>query len=157
MAAEPRVGVNVRRVRAEEWHELRDIRLRAPAHDPDAFAATAETEAAKDDARWREWADEDSSSERWATFVADDHIVGWGSSPGSPTRTSVSRPWWPMWVDPVARGRGVGTELLDTIERWLVDRGVRELRLSVTDVNAAARRLYVRRGYEPTGVTRPLR
>ena len=48
------------------------------------------------------------------------------------------------------RGRGVGTRLLDALERELDNDGVRDLVLGVLPGNAAAIRLYERRGYRPT-------
>jgi ribosomal protein S18 acetylase RimI-like enzyme len=63
-----------------------------------------------------------------------------------------------MWVDPRTRGRGAGRALLDAVVAWARDRDRgRPIRLSVTDGNDAARRLYERYGFADTGVTEPLR
>ena len=59
-----------------------------------------------------------------------------------------------MWTDPGSRGRGVGRALLDAAVAFAGDV---EIRLSVTETNAAARRLYERYGFAPTGHTEPLR
>jgi ribosomal protein S18 acetylase RimI-like enzyme len=53
-------------------------------------------------------------------------------------------------VLPEYRGRGVGTRLLDALEHELDNDGVRDLVLGVLPGNAAAIRLYERRGYRPT-------
>ena len=53
-------------------------------------------------------------------------------------------------VLPEYRGRGVGTRLLEALERELEADGVRDLVLGVLPGNAAAIRLYERRGYRPT-------
>jgi ribosomal protein S18 acetylase RimI-like enzyme len=53
-------------------------------------------------------------------------------------------------VLPEYRGRGVGTRLLEALERELDSDGVHDLVLGVLPGNAAAIRLYERRGYRPT-------
>jgi ribosomal protein S18 acetylase RimI-like enzyme len=53
-------------------------------------------------------------------------------------------------VLPDLRGAGIGTALLDGLERALADDGVTDLVLGVLPGNDAARRLYERRGYRPT-------
>ena len=49
-----------------------------------------------------------------------------------------------------ARGTGAGTALLDEVDRWADERGL-DLVLDVVEVNADARAMYERRGWEPTG------
>jgi ribosomal protein S18 acetylase RimI-like enzyme len=53
-------------------------------------------------------------------------------------------------VLPEHRGRGLGSELLDGLERALRDHGVTDLVLGVLPGNTGALRLYERRGYRPT-------
>lgn len=69
---------------------------------------------------------------------------------------------WGMWTDPVARGRGVGGQLLDSLVARCRDAELDgthhdELRLHVTEGNAGARELYVGRGFRSTGTSEPLR
>lgn len=49
-----------------------------------------------------------------------------------------------------ARGTGAGTALLDEVDHWADARGL-DLVLDVVDVNADARAMYERRGWERTG------
>ena len=58
-----------------------------------------------------------------------------------------------FWVDPAARGRGVGRALLDHLERRARARGAVAMTLEVADANEAAVRLYAAAGFEPTGRT----
>jgi ribosomal protein S18 acetylase RimI-like enzyme len=58
-----------------------------------------------------------------------------------------------MWVDPGYRRAGVGKKLIDAVIAWNRSRGVRELVLMVTDVNAEAIAFYERLGFAKTGVT----
>jgi ribosomal protein S18 acetylase RimI-like enzyme len=52
-------------------------------------------------------------------------------------------------VLPEARGRGVGTQLLDAVDAALDERGIGSLVVAVMADNAAAIRLYERRGLVP--------
>lgn len=56
-------------------------------------------------------------------------------------------------VTEAARGRGVGTALLEAIAREAADRGYTEVRLDVIDSNPRARALYERRGFHASGQT----
>lgn len=136
---------------------MRDIRLRALTVDPYAFGSSVQREQSKDDAWWKEWAEEDARSDDCATFVAEEDdrwigLVGCFREDDDPHAAKI----FAMWVEPDARRRGVARALLETAEQWLVERGVREIRLSVSNANDAARTLYARQGYTPTGDTRPL-
>ena len=52
-----------------------------------------------------------------------------------------------IFVHPDARGLGVGSALLDAIERHAAAQGLRQVRLDVIDSNPRARALYDRRGF----------
>ena len=52
-----------------------------------------------------------------------------------------------IFVEPTARGRGVGTLLLQAIAEEAAARGYAEVRLDVIDSNSRARALYERRGF----------
>lgn len=53
-----------------------------------------------------------------------------------------------IFVRPEARSLGVGSALLDAIERHAVKKGLKHVRLDVIDENPRARELYQRRGFE---------
>ena len=53
-------------------------------------------------------------------------------------------------VLPAYRGQGIGTRLLDELERELAAAGVRDVVIGVVPGNTAAIRLYQRRGFRPT-------
>lgn len=54
-----------------------------------------------------------------------------------------------VYIDPVARGRGVGRSLIHELESMSAERGLHTLRLTVRSDLAEAHRLYQRLGYVP--------
>lgn len=56
-----------------------------------------------------------------------------------------------VFVRREARGLGVGTALLDAVERHAAARGLARVRLDVIDTNPRARALYERRGFRARG------
>lgn len=62
-----------------------------------------------------------------------------------------------MWVDPRFRRRGVGDALVKHVVDWAAERDYDRVFLWVTDVNVAARRLYERNGFAPTGARQEVR
>lgn len=57
-----------------------------------------------------------------------------------------------IFVEPEARGRGVGTALLHAVERHAASMGLKSIRLDVIDTNSRARALYEREGFVPRSV-----
>ena len=150
--------MEVRRIRPEEWAELRAVRLRALEESPDSFGSTAEEAKQRDGEHWRAWADSAGSSADTAVFVAVDEgrFAGLCGSflHGDDRRVAHIVA---MWVSPETRGRGLGDQLLDAATRWSAGQGALEIVLDVTETNHAARRLYRRAGFTETGETAPLR
>ena len=60
---------------------------------------------------------------------------------------------WGMWVDPSARRRGLGRELVEAVAAWARDCGANRLRLAVTDCDSSrpAASLYRGLGFVETG------
>jgi ribosomal protein S18 acetylase RimI-like enzyme len=146
--------METRQVQAADWAALRQLRLRALADAPDAFASTLEAEVAFPDEVWRQRAEGGPAS---ANFIAGKGGVDVGlaavfAEPDAPGRMHLVS----MWVDPGYRRRGVAHALVDQAVRWAAERRAREVILWVADHNTAARRLYERIGFRPTGECQPL-
>lgn len=141
--------MEVRRLTGEDWRLLRDVRLAALADAPHAYGSTLALEQTFDEAEWRRRL----STALWVVAAHNVSFVGLIgavlSKPDTPMLMS-------MWVHPDHRGRGVGdaliTELLDLMaeNRWS------HVVLRVADGNDAARRLFLRHGFTPTGHREPL-
>jgi ribosomal protein S18 acetylase RimI-like enzyme len=140
--------LEIRRVREEEWAQLRELRLRALSADPGAFGSSAAEESAYSEKRWREMA-------RGQVFVAIDDSR-WVGMAGCFQEDDVM--WvWGIWLVPSRRGKGVGRRLLDEAMKCALDQGSPHVRLSVTENNTAAETLYRDYGFVETGRRKPLR
>jgi len=136
----------------DDWLVLREIRLQALADSPSSFGSTLAREQAFTDEPWRERA---RGSETTRLFLASKDGTALGiagvfdEGDGSVQLVSV-------WVTPAHRGRGVARALTTAALRFAAERGFSLVRLWVTDGNAAARALYERFGFTPTGRHQPL-
>jgi GNAT superfamily N-acetyltransferase len=127
------------------------VRLTALKEAPYAFGSTWENEKDKSELDWR-----DAVNSR-ARFVAelDGQVVGMAAvgEAGISRVASLTS----LWVDPRARGKGVGDSLVLAAIAWATDAGHNQLLLWVTDGNAYAERLYERHGFRRTGDTQQVR
>ena len=146
--------MEVRQARAADWEAVRDLRLRALADAPEAFASTLEAELAFPDEEWRRRAADGPASARFIAGEGDTEVglAAIFAEPGTPGRMHLVS----MWVDPRHRRRGVARALVDQAVGWAAERQAREVILWVVDQNTAARNLYERAGFRPTGERQPL-
>lgn len=143
--------VGVRRVRPDEWSELRALRLESLQDSPHAFWRRYDEDLALTDDAWREWAES-------PCFVAvdDGRLVGMVVGMGDEDDRELAN-LYAMYVTPDARRRGVGEALVDAQLAWARDAGFARVRLMVNVDNESAHRLYERCGFRDTGHTEPLR
>ena len=136
----------VRRVTAEEWRALRDVRLRALQDSPEAFETSYEEARLRPEEWWVDWAARSAAGDAQAMFRAWD-----GGEPGGIVGTYVDdgdRWLISMWTAPSARGRGVGRALVAAVVAFARAAGSRDLLLEVTFGNDAAHALYRACGFE---------
>jgi ribosomal protein S18 acetylase RimI-like enzyme len=152
------MAVELRRIGAGEWRELRDLRLRSLQDAPDAFASTYEEESIRPDADWAEWTMGLVEGGSSFGLVAQRNGQRIGMAIGAPHRDHPGEAGlFAMWVDPSARGAGVGRALVEGVVAWAASAGFPVLRLRVTMSNDAAVRLYTRCGFSDGGRRLPLR
>jgi ribosomal protein S18 acetylase RimI-like enzyme len=150
------MALTVRRVAVDDWREMKRVRLAALATDRMAFGSTLEAEAAFGDDVWIDRARESATSNHRALWVAvgdDGRMLGMVGAHIEEQAASL----FGMWVDPAARGAGVGGKMLDALIAWLEARHpTGAISLSVNPTLAAAVRLYESRGFTPTGASTPI-
>lgn len=146
--------MRLRQVRAEEWAQLRDLRLRALADAPSAFLRTLAEEVELPDEVWMERA---SPSRERVSYVAQTEtrelvgmVVGLFDAASRTVRVVG------MWVAPEERRRGLGRALLEMVVARAREGGARRVELEVNEASEPATRLYASAGFVPTGAKRPL-
>ena len=156
--SDARSHYDVRRVRADEWRQLRDIRLEALKDTPIGFGEWYEDTLAKPESDWRERAAKVAQSAQTAMFVAvDEHgrFVGTaGAFPKPDTPETRTVTIYAVYVTPAHRGarRGVASLLFDAVIGWSREVGAaQEIRLSVHERNDRAHAFYRRYGFVDTG------
>lgn len=155
----------VRRVRLQEWRQVRDLRLRA-LRDPVAsiaFLSTAEEALAQADDFWQQRTADAAMGEDAAQFVAvaGERWVGsvtvllraagstdtLGRAVDAPQADLVG-----VFVDADHRGRGILDALVEVAAAWAEEAGANGLTLDVHTDNARAQAAYRRLGFTPTGL-----
>jgi GNAT superfamily N-acetyltransferase len=154
------VPVVIERAGVGDWSAIRQARLSALTDAPHAFASTFEHEVDLDGESWQE------RMRTGAWFIARDDGDPVGLVGGVADRETGGPHLVSMWVDPRARGRGVGSALVEAVKAWAVTAGAvtagedtaarQQLILWVADGNDDARRLYERCGFHDTGRRQPL-
>jgi len=118
---------------------------------PYAFGSTWEREKDRPEEDWRRAVE---SRERYVAEL-DGRVVGTAS--GGESGYSRAASLTSLWVDPSARGSGVGDSLIAAVTAWARDAGYQQLMLWVTEGNANAETLYHRHGFRRTGAIQPVR
>jgi GNAT superfamily N-acetyltransferase len=127
------------------------VRLAALRDAPYAFGSTFQAEVGVSEENWR-----NRLADR-TRFVAQSEgevvgTVGGGGSDHSRTAALTA-----LWVDPQARGRGIGEALVTAVLDWAKDFGYEHVVLWVVDGNSSAQRLYERSGFKRTGAAQTVR
>lgn len=150
--------ISIRPIAPHQWPQYRDVRLRALQDSPDAFGSTWEAEAARTDESWRTQLGSAASGNRDRAVFAfqgeDPCGLAWCQL--SAAQSGVAH-IYQMWVDPAARGLGIGRALLSDVTAWTRSQGLGHIRLGVTVAESPAMKLYRSHGFYPVGGAAPLR
>lgn len=158
--------IEVRGARAEEWRELRELRLRALT-DPAAsvaFVAAYDEEAAQPDDFWIDRAARNAAGEASYQAVAEDrgHLVGcvvglrehagevdWAGVPIAQDGVLLVS----VYVDAAVRGSGLLGRLVGDVLGWARGHGLQRARLQVHAENPRAEAAYLKLGFALTGAS----
>jgi len=143
--------VRVRVAGPEDWAAIRRVRLAALQDAPSAFWSAYADEVGQSEQQWRD------RIARGLKLLALDagRVVGHAGG-FVPADRPDDVELVAMWVEPTARGRGVGAVLIEAVTEWARSIGASRLHLWVEENNAAAYRLCCRHGFEPTGQRQPM-
>jgi RimJ/RimL family protein N-acetyltransferase len=137
----------VRRITADDWQLLRDLRLAALVDAPEAFGQRHDQAVELPDTEWAATARAASSGDRRSWFVVE-------NGTGTPVGIVLGRRRPPndcllfsMWVAPWARRHGFGLALVEAVTDWGRSWGARRVVLWVILGNEGAQRFYERIGF----------
>jgi len=143
------------RITPEMTSHYKAVRLRALLDTPSAFGSTYLRESQFTEEEWSKRA-ANLDGERAVGYLAFDGgqycgIVGCFMHEDDPLKANLVS----MWVAPEYRRLGVGRLLVDAVQSWAADRGMKTLLLMVTSCNQDAMEFYRRIGFSMTGRTEP--
>jgi ribosomal protein S18 acetylase RimI-like enzyme len=160
---------DVRRVRAEDWPQVRAARLEALQDPvaPLAYLETYDAALAHPDTEWQGRASRCAAGDAVTQLVAIAGeqwvatVTGLRERPGSADFAGEAIEHDQVhvvgvWVHPDHRGSGLLGRLVDQVEAWAREHGADRLRLLVHPDNARARAAYAKIGFTPTGRIVPL-
>ena len=143
----------IERMHRKDWDRVRKIRARALCDTPDAFGTTIEEHEDQSIALWQNRL----AASDAATFLAIHDLHDFQDAGMVTGTTYADQPeacgLFGMWVDPEARGEGLGRLLVEAVADWARSKDYGRVILDVADENLPAIRLYARCGFERTGRT----
>lgn len=149
--------VEIRPIRADEWRELRRLRLEALRTVPLAYGSTYEREAAFTDDDWQRRAVRSGEAGDEITVVATVRDRWIAMARGSASHDDPADAYLTaVYVDAAWRGRGIARGVSARVVDWARERRFARVLLHVADWNDAARRTYASLGFVATGATEPL-
>ena len=147
----------IRPVLPQESQRLRELRLRALRDSPGAFAASLAAEEAQPASYWSQLVAQSAPARDGVVLIAisDRRWVAMAGSRWFSRADGIAQ-LWGMWVEPAARGQGLGHALIDGIASWASQRGAALLRLGVIEPAAEIESFYQQLGFRRTGETKLL-
>jgi GNAT superfamily N-acetyltransferase len=152
---EPGTGpFEVRRMRADEWRQLRSLRLEALEDSPLSYGSTYAGDVVRPDRHWKERAAAGAAGGEEVAIAAVAAGRWVGMARGyleAPLAHLIA-----VYVTPDWRRRGIGEAVSRAVVAWARERGASAVLLGVSDWNDGARRVYEPIGFVTTGVKRSL-
>jgi RimJ/RimL family protein N-acetyltransferase len=140
--------ITIRRIRTDEAHLFKQIRLMAIKDAPEAFSATYASATERSAESWREQADSTALGSKRATFIAFSGEVPIGMAALYRLEDRVdSGELLQVWVSPNYRGTTVIWNLTDAIFQWAAENNFREVIAGVMKGNTRALKFYTKYGF----------
>ncbi len=133
--------MSIRRITADDWQLLRELRLASLLDAPEAFGQTHANALAIPDDEWQQIARASAGGDgrTWLIGTLDGKDAGLVQARRRPPDDCLI---FSMWVAPGARRSGMGRLLIDSIADWAATWGARRLVLWVYGTNEGAHRFY---------------
>ena len=144
--------LEIRQLRPDDLDAYRRVRLSALEHEPTAFGASHETEAGARASQYRERLSGSAENFVYGAW-REGALVGMAGfvRETGPKRRHIGNIWG-VYVEPSARGAGIGRELLvAVVQRTRRLNDLHHVRLGVTADNEAAIALYQSLGFVAWG------
>lgn len=144
--------ITTRRVRPEDWRMLKELRLRALADAPYAFAETAADARQLPDSQWQSRTARNSEGNNSTCVVAFDgqDAIGMAASFFGGDNAAQAH-LVAMWVAEEHRATRVAACILGDIVAWARAAGATEIDAGISTGNARARRFYEKQGFKEAG------
>jgi len=147
----------VRRIRAGEWRQYRELRLEALKEAPLAFEEQYSESATRPDQFWQGRVERGAAGAQAGMFVAAQagRFIAKATCFVEPeVADHVSAQIVGVYVTPRSRSRGVAEELMTAVIRWArAEPRADRIRLFIMETNERAAAFYRRIGFAATGVT----
>jgi ribosomal protein S18 acetylase RimI-like enzyme len=143
------VTCTVRRLVADDYELVREMRLRSLTLSPTAYGSTFEREAEFSDQLWRERLRPEAYP-HFGCFDEGGEAVGLVVAGRDETGDGLGH-LFAMWVEPQARATGAADMLVREVVEWARSQGYSTVQLLITEGNDRAEAVYRRNGFELTG------
>lgn len=140
------MGIEVRRIREDDWQLLRQLRLASLSDAPEAFGQRYEEAGMTADRDWKATCRAAASGDRRAWFLAFNGEAAVGLVQGR-RRPPNDCLLFSMWVAPEARRHGTGRALVQAVDDWASSWGAERVVLWVIEGNDGAILFYDRIGF----------
>lgn len=147
--------MQVRRIGQHEGEVWREVRTRMVVESPRTFADTADELASWPAEILVAYAQRAASGPECCTLFAEEDGSVIGTVSAELNARGVPEVFG-LWVARDCRGKGVGSQLMAVLERWVVAETVHDgIELTVNESNDVARHFYESIGYELNGHVHP--
>jgi ribosomal protein S18 acetylase RimI-like enzyme len=145
--------IKLRWLEADDWQDLRDMRLAALADSPKFFLSTHKKEERYKERRWRK----EFRRGEWALAYLDGRPIGMAGVTWFKDIPKCDRYIEYLWIDPARRRKGIASAFARMIIDELADDRIGTIWLWVMDGNRPASDLYTSLGFEAVGKSSPLK
>jgi RimJ/RimL family protein N-acetyltransferase len=155
LTSTPSSNVTIRSIRLVDARPLFDLRLEALHDSPEAYGEDYVYVLSQPPSVWTDLVSHSLGDGDRIIFVAEVNgsLVGMAGANRSPMKnTRHSASVWGVYVQPLWRGKGLATDLVNACIHWGKKKGLATMRLGVITANPAAIHCYEKCGFRACGV-----